>query len=171
MKTRPVARMTCGTLVLAGLLAAPVGAFAQPATPVVAASPTPPAASGAQPASAADAPAVPLSRRTAARIEARIVELHRELHITPAQEAKWEVFTTQMRLNAAHTDEILAHHRDPLHTTAVEDMENYAAMAETHAADMQKLLPAFQALYSSMSPEQQKQTDAVFHQQEERRMR
>jgi hypothetical protein len=76
-----------------------------------------------------------------------------------------------MRQNAAHTDDILALRGDPSKRTALEDMGNYTAIAVAHAADMQKLLPAFEDLYNSMSPQQQRQTDAVFRQEEERRRR
>lgn len=132
----------------AGLFLAPLAAAAQTAV---------------APA-AAPAPA-PLDKRAMARVEARINELHNKLRITPAQQPQWDAFTAVMRENAQHTDEAVAGRRDPLTMTALEEMRAYTAIASTHAADMQKMLPVFEALYTSMSPEQQKLADAVFHHQ------
>jgi 3-deoxy-D-manno-octulosonate 8-phosphate phosphatase KdsC-like HAD superfamily phosphatase len=112
-----------------------------------------------------------MDKRTAAQVEARIARLHSELRITPGEQTRWDAFTAIMRQNAAHTDEVLAMRGDAQNASALEDMGNYTAMAVAHAQDMQKLLPAFEDLYNSMSPEQRKLTDSVFRQQEDRRHR
>jgi periplasmic protein CpxP/Spy len=45
---------------------------------------------------------------------------------------------------------------------ALENMQSYEQIAEAHAQDLQKLVPAFENLYNAM-PQQQKQlTDQVF---------
>jgi 5,10-methylenetetrahydrofolate reductase len=171
MISRSFAR-TCRCLLVVSGVAAPLGALAQtaPQTP-------PPAAPQAAPTQAAPPTATPimaqpqLDKRSAARVEARIAQLHSLLHITAAEQGRWDAFTAIMRQNAAHTDDILALRGDPSKRTALEDMGNYTAIAVAHAADMQKLLPAFEDLYNSMSPQQQRQTDAVFRQEEERRRR
>jgi len=170
MTSRSFAR-TCRFVLLVAGVAAPFGALAEtqptpaPQMPSTASTPaTPPPATPvmAQPQ---------LDKRSAARVEARIAQLHSLLHITAAQQARWDAFTAIMRQNAAHTDDILALRGDSGKRTALEDMGNYTAIAVAHAADMQKLLPAFEDLYNSMSPQQQRQTDAVFRQEEDRRRR
>src|SRR5216684_147633 len=69
------------------------------------------------------------------RVEARIKQLHDQLKITAAQEPQWN---------------------------AVDDLRSYEEVAETHVAGLKKLIPAFQALYDTMSPEQKKNADAAF---------
>ncbi len=46
--------------------------------------------------------------------------------------------------------------------TAVDDLKSYQAIADAHAEEMSKLVPAFGALYAKMSPEQQKNADEIF---------
>jgi hypothetical protein len=140
-------------LLAAGLLAAPVAAFAQaPAAP------------------AAKAPTVnPSEKLATTRAEARITELHAKLHITAAEQPQWDAFTAVMRENAQHAEATAAQRGNPAGMSALDDMRAYTSMAAAHAADMQKMLPAFEALYNSMTPDQQKQADTVFREQEGRR--
>jgi periplasmic protein CpxP/Spy len=44
-------------------------------------------------------------------------------------------------------------------------LRGYQEVTETHVAGLQKLIPAFQALYDTMSPEQKKNADAAFRRQ------
>jgi hypothetical protein len=53
--------------------------------------------------------------------------------------------------------------------TAVDDMQAYARVAQTHADAMEKLVPAFQTLYDSMTPEQKANADQVFAHTRQRR--
>jgi len=46
--------------------------------------------------------------------------------------------------------------------TAVDAVKSYAAVIEAHEAGMNKFVPAFQALYDSMSDAQKKIADAMF---------
>jgi hypothetical protein len=46
--------------------------------------------------------------------------------------------------------------------TAVDDLRAYQGIADAHAEGLKKLIPAFEALYASMSDEQKKNADAVF---------
>jgi hypothetical protein len=48
---------------------------------------------------------------------------------------------------------------------AVENMQSYAQIEQTRAQDMQKLVPAFQTLYTALSDEQKKQADQLFRNQ------
>jgi periplasmic protein CpxP/Spy len=45
---------------------------------------------------------------------------------------------------------------------AVENMQSYANIAQRHAQDVQRLVPAFQNLYNSLSDEQRRTADQVF---------
>jgi len=97
------------------------------------------------------------------RVEARIAELHKQLKITDAQADLWNSFTQVMRENA-QTMQSLANERNQSQKTmtAVDDLNSYEAITEAHMEGLKKLVPAFQALYGAMSPEQQKNADAVF---------
>jgi hypothetical protein len=152
LKDRAAVRIAVATL----LFGMPLGAVAQ----------TPPPA---KPAAAQGAAAT--DQRAVARADARIAELHTKLRITPAQQPQWDAFAAVMRDNARNTEAIMATRGDPKTMTALQEMRGYTEMAVAHAADMQKMLPPFEALYNAMSPEQQKLADAVFRQQGIRRNR
>ena len=97
------------------------------------------------------------------RVEQRITDLHRKLQITPAQQPQWERFTAVMRDNARSMVRGFDARVEKLPTmTAPESMNSYAAMSMEHAVEMQKLVPAFTALYATMSDAQKKVTDTVF---------
>lgn len=148
------------------LLSLPGAALAQSsATPPSAAAPS--SATPAAPAApgAAAQPSAPAQPNTSAeqRVEARIKQLHAQLHITAAQESQWNQFAQTMRENARDMDQAVEQRAQQFPTmTAVEDMQSYEKLAEDHAQHLQKLIPAFQALYDAMSPEQKKTTDQVF---------
>lgn len=139
------AGLACG--LVAGSLALPRFGLAQTAPP-----PT------SHPA--ASAPGTPNMQ---VMVEQRIKDLHASLHITDAQEPQWTEFAQVMRDNAKDTDALYEARADKIATmTAVENMQSYAAIAQQHATEMQKLLPAFQALYASFSDQQKKQADEAF---------
>ena len=46
--------------------------------------------------------------------------------------------------------------------TAVDNMQSYAQIEQQRAQDVQKLVPAFQTLYSSLSDQQKKTADEMF---------
>jgi periplasmic protein CpxP/Spy len=46
--------------------------------------------------------------------------------------------------------------------TAIDDLTSYAEISEANAAATKRMIPVFQALYDSMSPEQKKAADAEF---------
>jgi hypothetical protein len=46
--------------------------------------------------------------------------------------------------------------------TAVDAVKSYAAVIEAHEVGMNKFVPAFQALYESMSNAQKKTADSMF---------
>ena len=67
-----------------------------------------------------------------------------------------------MRDNA-HAMQLAIEQRQQAHTpTAVDDLKAFDTIAETHSQGLEELIPAFQALYDSMSPEQARNADAIF---------
>ena len=119
------------------------------------------AQSTAQPKPAA-APAAEPARGPAVHVEARITDLHKKLAITPAQEAAFKVYADIMRANAQAMEEMFrdrALHRD---TTAPGVVHWYAELTTAHADGLNRLLPAFDALYGELSDQQKKAADAAF---------
>jgi len=118
--------------------------------------------------SAAPALAARPERGGIAQVERHIAGLQRRLKITSAQQPQWEAFTAVMRQNAAHME---ARQRDRAGrgaSTALEDMRSYAEGARAHADDVQRLVPAFDALYAAMTAEQKAVADRTFHEFQER---
>lgn len=143
-------RMTRGFLLLAAVTLAGGQALAQGAAP------------GDAPGSAAQA-ARP-ERGDMAPVERHIASLQRRLKITPAQQPRWDAFTAVMRQNAAHMEELQRDRADKIATlSAPDDMRSYAELARAHAEDLQRLVPAFDELYASMTPEQKALADRAFH--------
>ena len=97
------------------------------------------------------------------RVEHRIKELHAQLHITPAEEPQWDQFAEVMRDNARAMDQAFRERAQGFESmNAVQNMQSYEKLAQAHAQDLEKLVPAFQKLYDAM-PDQQKQlADQVF---------
>ena len=103
------------------------------------------------------------------RVEVRIKELHRQLKITPAQEPQWNAFAQVMLENAREVDAVLNERSRNLHAmNAVEDLRSYEKLTDAHADGLKKLVPAFEALYETMSEDQKKTADAVFAKHERR---
>jgi hypothetical protein len=97
------------------------------------------------------------------RVEARINQLHSELHITPQLEPQWKQFADTMRGNAQAMDANVRARQEAMPTmNALDDMQSYSKLADQHAQDVQKLVSAFQTLYSAMSDDQKKIADNVF---------
>lgn len=97
------------------------------------------------------------------KVEQRIADLHAKLQITPAQQPQWNQFIQVMRENAQSMDETFQQRVQSMPTmTATENMQSYAQLASTNAQDVQKLVPAFQALYDTMSDAQKRTADQVF---------
>jgi len=132
-------------------------------------------AAGAAPLAAGDSTTVPspamanspaqqrTQRGMAGQIEQRITGLHATLQITVAQQPLWDQFAQVMRNNAANMDATFQHRAQTLSgMTAPENMESYAKVAAAHAQDVAKLVPAFQALYTTMTDGQKRLADQAF---------
>jgi protein CpxP len=46
--------------------------------------------------------------------------------------------------------------------TALDNLKSYAEISDAHAAGTRRMIPVFEVLYDSMSPEQKKAADAEF---------
>ena len=146
-------------LVTAFALAAPAS-FAQQSAPAPAPEASPP------PAAAAPAAPAPAHKRTTQeqRVETHITQLHAQLMITPDQEQDWDAVAQVMRDSAKNIDD-LSQQRTTARSkmTAIDNLKSYQAIADAHADEMNKLVPALSALYDKMSDAQKKNADAVFN--------
>lgn len=138
-------------LVLLATAVAMSGAFAQTSAP--ASAPT---------GASASAPAAQAGHER--NVEDRIAYLHSQLKITSAQEPQWNAFADVMRGNGQTMGQLFQQRRAATNVSALDDMTQYATIAQAHADGMKKLVDAFGPLYNSFSPEQKKLADATFHQ-------
>jgi hypothetical protein len=103
------------------------------------------------------------TKHAADRSEERIKELHDRLHVTAAQEPLWGTVAQIMRDNGQAMHAGVTDRSTRLGTmTAVDDLKSYQILADQHSDGLKRLIPAFEALYASMTPEQQKRADHVF---------
>ena len=145
---------------VAALLSLPAAAWAQSSqSPATQAATPPPSAAAASPMVNHPVP----GKNAEERVENRIKELHAQLRITPAEEPQWNQFAEVMRENARAMDQAFRERAQGFESmNAVQNMQSYEKLAQAHAQDLEKLVPAFQKLYDAM-PDQQKQlADQVF---------
>jgi hypothetical protein len=98
----------------------------------------------------------------APNVEANIASLRQKLQITPPQEAQFSAVANVMRENARAGAS--APRQPPANATAVDDLRAEIQYDEVELAGLRRLLPALEALYSTLSPAQKKTADAVFRQ-------
>jgi periplasmic protein CpxP/Spy len=121
-----------------------------------------PAQQSAVPAASATAPAAKTKMRHGG-IEQHIADLHQKLKITSDQETQWSQFADVMRQNAAAVEAAVKDRAANAKTmTAIDNLQSYEKISEAHQQGIEKLIPAFQTLYDSMSDAQKKNADAVF---------
>jgi hypothetical protein len=95
--------------------------------------------------------------------EAQIKKLQSTLNITEAQEPLWNKLTQVMRENAKEMDAMnkgRAENTEPMN--AVEHMKFHSQITQSHLAQINKLIPPFEAFYNSLSDQQKNITDMVF---------
>lgn len=107
----------------------------------------------------------PAITRTSAvsHTEAQIKQLQGALNITDAQKELWNNLTAVMRENAKDMDALnkeRAENTEPMN--AVEHMKFHSQVTESHLAQMNKLIPPFEAFYDSMSDQQKNITNIIF---------
>jgi Spy/CpxP family protein refolding chaperone len=141
----------------AAMLTLPALAFAQTAASPNA-SPAPPA-TGAAPSTGAPE----LSKDIQAKVEAHIKQLHTQLQITQAEDKDWNQFADVMRANARDM-QAATQEREQQYPSmnALQNMESYQKLAETHADHLQKLVSAFETLYNALPDDQKKVADQAF---------
>ena len=98
-----------------------------------------------------------------AGIDALIDHLHESLKITAEQEPLWRGVTQVMSENAETISRLAQARAEHAQTaTALDNLKSYAEISEAHAAGTRRMIPVFEGLYESMSPEQKRATDAEF---------
>ena len=173
-----LAQRAAPLLITTMLVAAPVwaqtaGSQTSPATAPPAATTTQTAPSGMSAPSGTSQKAAPHSSHAAmarqpgetmqSLVERRITDLHGKLHITSQQSQPWDQFAQVMRDNAREMDQVYKQRAEKLGSmSAVDNMQSYAQIEQQRAQDVQKLVPAFQTLYSSLSDQQKKTADQIF---------
>jgi hypothetical protein len=116
---------------------------------------------------AQQAMAAPADSSAMAPVEARIKDLHKQLHITEVQKPQWDALATVMRDNAqAMVDLQKQRAVDSQSMSAVEVIKSYESVIEAHESGMKKFVPPFEALYNSMSDAQKKTADSLFRNRE-----
>jgi hypothetical protein len=92
--------------------------------------------------------------------------IHDQLGITPLQENLWNNVTLIMRENSQSMAALIrSRAKQETAMTALDDLKSYSEVASLHADGLKKFIPAFEALYKSMSEEQQKNADILFQNQ------
>ena len=94
-------------------------------------------------------------------VEQEIGELRDRLHITPPQQQPFDTFAAIMRKNAQDLDALMREKGQKANANAVEDMRFYLQFTEAQAEGLKRLLPAFQALYDTLSDQQKRAADSV----------
>jgi len=103
-------------------------------------------------------------------VDQRIADMRSQLHITHAQEPHWDRFAAVMRSNARALDRAYRRRGERIESmSALENMESYARIERRRAMDVQRLVPAFRALYASLTPEQRHAADELFRERAEQR--
>ena len=96
-------------------------------------------------------------------VEARIKELHKRLQITDAQKTQWDALAEVMRENAqAMADLQKQRAANAKSMNAVDVVKSYWEVIQAHEDGMKKFIPAFEALYNSLSDAQKKIADSMF---------
>lgn len=94
--------------------------------------------------------------------EARIKELQGALKITKDQEELWNNLAAVMLENAKDMDAISKDRADQKGMNAVEHLKFHSQITEAHLNQQKRLLPPFEALYTSLSDDQKKIADTMF---------
>ncbi|HEY1797069.1 MAG TPA: Spy/CpxP family protein refolding chaperone [Stellaceae bacterium] len=147
----------------AALLTLPALAYAQTTNSPSTAPAAPPAATAPSTSAAPSSTSPTLSKDIQAKVEAHIKQLHTQLKITQNEEKDWGEFAGVMRANARDMQSAMQEREQQYPSmNALQNMESYQKLAETHAEHLEKLVSAFQTLYNALPDEQKKVADQVF---------
>ncbi len=121
------------------------------------------AATGALPALAQQSNAQNQPTPMARMAQQRLSQLYQQLRINPAEQGAWGQFAQVWMQNAEQLDRSFQQRFAQLGAmNAVQNMQSYAQIEMQQAQDMQRLIPAFQQLYATLSPDQQRTADEMF---------
>ena len=122
------------------------------------------AAYAADPTAATQPGGADVANAPAETVEQRITNLHTELKITAAEEAKWNNVAQAMRENAAAMEKLAAARavQAPSSMTAIDDLKGYEKYAQAHVDGLKNLISSFEALYVTFPDAQKKTADQVF---------
>lgn len=111
---------------------------------------------------------VKMEKHSADWAETRIAKLHKDLHITAAQEPAWNDVAVIMRDNAKSMKSLIDKWAaESPRMTALDSLRMHGEMADEHAKGTHKLLPAFEKLFNMMSEEQKTIANLLFARQGE----
>jgi periplasmic protein CpxP/Spy len=92
----------------------------------------------------------------------QFAQLRQQLGITPAQEGVFERFVTVLRDNEATRAAFMGRNPPGQQRDALDELRVQSEAADLDARGLRRLLPAFEALYASLSAEQRRAADGVF---------
>src|ERR1019366_417018 len=124
---------------------------------------SPARSTGAPPSPDASTSAMKSDAKRDMGVEKHIKDLHAKLKITPAEESQWVAVAQTMRDNANELDKAIDKREANVNNaTAIDDLNAFGEIVQTHADDIKKLSTAFSPLYASMSDDQKKVADEEF---------
>jgi len=89
-------------------------------------------------------------------------EMQRALQITPAQQLQFQAFVGVMQQNDAAMSALMRRYPPGQQRSALAELQAQSEAADAEAAGLKRLVAAFQALYSSLSPSQRQAADQFF---------
>jgi hypothetical protein len=93
--------------------------------------------------------------------ESQIKQLQEGLKITGEQTELWDNLTKVMRENAKDMDAMIKGSPSQKTMDALEHMKFHKQLTEAHLNQMNKFIPAFEALYNTMSDEQKSASNTL----------
>jgi periplasmic protein CpxP/Spy len=96
-------------------------------------------------------------------VDKHIADLKAQLKITSAEETQWDAVAQTMRDNANNIDKAMDK-REDANGSAIDDLNAYGEVVQSHADGIKKLSAVFSTLYMSMSADQKRIADDVFAQ-------
>ena len=95
-------------------------------------------------------------------VEARLGEIKQRLNITAAQQPQFDKFADVVKRNAQEMEALMEKAVQNAQQSAVEGLRAAADFAHTEAENLKRLVPALEALYTSLSEQQKRAADQLF---------
>jgi hypothetical protein len=100
-----------------------------------------------------------------------IEDLKKRLRITAAQQPQFDAFTKIVEENAQKIGSVLRQEQPKVSGNAVERLRASERVAEAQVDALKRLIPVFETMYASLSPEQKHTADQLFASNPSRRSR